>query len=215
MAIVVELWHVKKERNYGRLAKMHNFERKLRFRVGEKVVTEKYVSKETGLTAINVRVDTPIVYGYFCLGTEVSELDRVFVVVDEVFQIRSDDGLPHTLEHLIFLGSESYPYKGILDDIANRCLARGTNAWTDVDHTAYTLETAGSEGFISMLPIYLDHILFPQLTDYGFITEVGFESTACSVQRYSRQLGSSYQWRRLRCRGSLFRNAVSRKHLQF
>jgi len=138
------------------LAKMHNFERKLRFRVGEKVVTEKYVSKETGLTAINVRVDTPIVYGYFCLGTE----------------IRSDDGLPHTLEHLIFLGSESYPYKGILDDIANRCLARGTNAWTDVDHTAYTLETAGSEGFISMLPIYLDHILFPQLTDYGFITEV-------------------------------------------
>lgn len=88
-------------------------------------------------------------------------------------KIRSDDGLPHTLEHLIFLGSESYPYKGVLDDIANRCLARGTNAWTDVDHTAYTLETAGSEGFISMLPIYLDHILFPLLTDAGFLTEVG------------------------------------------
>ncbi|EME29242.1 Uncharacterized protein Gasu2_55250 [Galdieria sulphuraria] len=133
-----------------------NFEQKESLRVGEKVVIEKYVSKETGLTAVNVQVETPIVYGYFCLGTE----------------IRSDDGLPHTLEHLIFLGSESYPYKGVLDDIANRCLARGTNAWTDVDHTAYTLETAGSEGFISMLPIYLDHILFPLLTNAGFLTEV-------------------------------------------
>ena len=41
-----------------------------------------------------------------------------------------DDGLPHTLEHLIFLGSADYPYKGNLDIIANRCLANGTNAWT-------------------------------------------------------------------------------------
>lgn len=41
-----------------------------------------------------------------------------------------DDGLPHTLEHLIFLGSEEYPYKGILDVLANKCLASGTNAWT-------------------------------------------------------------------------------------
>lgn len=39
----------------------------------------------------------------------------------------SDDGLPHTLEHLIFLGSEEYPYKGVLDLLANRCLASGTS----------------------------------------------------------------------------------------
>lgn len=38
--------------------------------------------------------------------------------------------MPHTLEHLIFLGSEDYPYKGVLDLLANRCLASGTNAWT-------------------------------------------------------------------------------------
>lgn len=83
-----------------------------------------------------------------------------------------DDGLPHTLEHLIFLGSEKYPYKGVLDLLANRCLASGTNAWTDTDHTCYTMTTAGSEGFLELLPIYLDHILYPTLTDAGFITEV-------------------------------------------
>lgn len=26
-------------------------------------------------------------------------------------EAHDDDGLPHTLEHLIFLGSEEYPYK--------------------------------------------------------------------------------------------------------
>lgn len=44
-------------------------------------------------------------------------------------EAHDDDGLPHTLEHLIFLGSELYPYKGVLDLLANRCLASGTNAW--------------------------------------------------------------------------------------
>lgn len=98
----------------------------------------------------------PLVNGYFALATEAHD----------------DDGLPHTLEHLIFLGSEKYPYKGILDLVANRCLASGTNAWTDTDHTCYTMTTAGSGGFLSLLPVYLDHILYPTLTDSGFITEV-------------------------------------------
>lgn len=68
------------------------------------------------------------------------------------------------MEHLIFLGSEDYPYKGVLDIVANRCLASGTNAWTDIDHTCYVMDTAGSEGFLTLMPIYLDHILYPCLT---------------------------------------------------
>ena len=65
--------------------------------------------------------------GYFCLATEADD----------------HDGLPHTLEHLVFLGSEDYPYKEVLDLLANRCLADRTNAWTDTDHTCYTVYTAG------------------------------------------------------------------------
>ena len=83
-----------------------------------------------------------------------------------------DDGLPHTLEHAIFLGSELYPYKGILDKLANRSLADGTNAWTATDHTCYTLTTAGHEGALNLFPIYADHILYPCLTDSSFTTEV-------------------------------------------
>ncbi|RCI02438.1 hypothetical protein CU098_009467, partial [Rhizopus stolonifer] len=83
-----------------------------------------------------------------------------------------DFGCPHTLEHLVFLGSQQYPYKGVLDSLANRAIAQGTNAWTDVDHTCYTITTAGSEGFLKLLPIYVDHILYPTLTDTGYHTEV-------------------------------------------
>lgn len=93
----------------------------------------------------------------------------VYNIIDNNISINSateahdDDGLPHTLEHLIFLGSEDYPYKGVLDLLANRCLASGTNATTQVDFTYYTMTTAGSEGFLSLMPIYLDHILYPTL----------------------------------------------------
>ncbi|XP_055692741.1 uncharacterized protein C05D11.1-like [Lutzomyia longipalpis] len=121
-----------------------------------KIPVHKYRSEITGLTLILAEVEGPVVNGYFALATEAND----------------DDGLPHTLEHLIFLGSELYPYKGVLDLLANRCLASGTNAWTDTDHTCYTMTTAGSDGFLELLPIFLDHILYPTLSDAGFITEV-------------------------------------------
>uniref|UniRef100_A0A182NNB5 Uncharacterized protein n=1 Tax=Anopheles dirus TaxID=7168 RepID=A0A182NNB5_9DIPT len=132
------------------------FEHLITVKANEVIPVHKYRSKRTGLTVIVGEVEGPVVNGYFTLATEAHD----------------DDGLPHTLEHLIFLGSEKYPYKGILDLVANRCLASGTNAWTDRDHTCYTMTTAGSEGFLSLLPVYLDHILYPTLTDSGFVTEV-------------------------------------------
>ncbi|CAD6909796.1 unnamed protein product [Tilletia controversa] len=117
---------------------------------------EKWVSSKTGLTLYWVNFDSPLLNLYITLATE----------------IFNDSGVPHTLEHLIFLGSEKYPYKGVLDSLANRAFAQGTNAWTANDHTAYTLTTAGPDGFLRMLPIYLDHVFFPTLTDSGFVTEV-------------------------------------------
>ena len=52
-----------------------------------------------GLTVAVAKAETPVVNGYFCLPTEAHD----------------NDGLPHILEHLIFLGSDEYPYKEALD----------------------------------------------------------------------------------------------------
>jgi Zn-dependent M16 (insulinase) family peptidase len=57
-----------------------------------------YQSKSTGLTVAIGLTQSPLCKGYFSLSTEAHD----------------DDGLPHTLEHLIFMGSHRYPFKGLL-----------------------------------------------------------------------------------------------------
>lgn len=115
----------------------------------------EYESQRTGMRVVTVDQKGPIMSGYFVLATE----------------IHDDSGSPHTLEHLCFMGSRSYQYKGFLDKLASRAYS-DTNAWTATDHTAYTLESAGWDGFALILPVYLEHLISPTLTDEGCYTEV-------------------------------------------
>lgn len=77
---------------------------------------------------------------------------------------------------LIFLGSKNYPHRGTVDRFANRCFANGMHAYTDADGTCYTIATAGDQGFMKILPICVEHILFPSLTESAFLTEVRYGS---------------------------------------
>ncbi|RYP68087.1 hypothetical protein DL771_006829 [Monosporascus sp. 5C6A] len=114
-----------------------------------------YESERSGMQLVVTHRKGPKVNGYFTLATEIFD----------------DSGAPHTLEHLVFMGSKSYRYKGLLDKLASRAYG-GTNAWTATDHTAYTLETAGWQGFAQILPVYLEHIIVPTITDAACLTEV-------------------------------------------
>lgn len=115
----------------------------------------QYVSERSGMQVIVADRQGPKVNGYFTLATEILD----------------DSGAPHTLEHLVFMGSKNYRYKGLLDKISSRAYS-GTNAWTATDHTAYTLESAGWEGFAQILPVYLEHVIVPVITDEACTTEV-------------------------------------------
>ncbi|KKK20693.1 putative zinc metalloprotease, partial [Aspergillus rambellii] len=115
----------------------------------------QYESQRTGMRVVVIDQKGPKVTGYFVLATEILD----------------DSGAPHTLEHLCFMGSRNYRYKGFLDKLATRFYSN-TNAWTATDHTAYTLDTAGWEAFSRMLPVYLEHVIAPTLTDEGCYTEV-------------------------------------------
>ncbi|VBB28196.1 unnamed protein product [Acanthocheilonema viteae] len=125
-------------------------------------------------------------------------------LISFVTETLDNDGLPHTLEHLTFMGSKKYPYKGILDLIANRCMASGTNAFTAQDHTAYELITVGSHGFLKILPVYLDHLLSPTLTDAQFMTEVhhingkGEDAGVVysEMQEYESEMNNIVSWKR-------------------
>lgn len=67
----------------------------------------KYESQRTGMSAVVVDRMGPKVQGFFALATEIFD----------------DSGAPHTLEHLCFMGSKNYRYKGVLDRLATRCVA--------------------------------------------------------------------------------------------
>ncbi|KAM3164565.1 hypothetical protein ACU8KH_01480 [Lachancea thermotolerans] len=116
----------------------------------------KYVSPRTRLQLVHINNKaSPLVQGYFAVATECP----------------TDSGVPHTLEHLIFMGSKKFPYKGLLDTAGNLCMS-STNAWTATDQTVYTLTSAGWQGFKKLLPVYLDHVLHPTITDDACTTEV-------------------------------------------
>ncbi|KAK4057703.1 hypothetical protein OIO90_001351 [Microbotryomycetes sp. JL221] len=120
------------------------------------ITVAKWRSRETGLSVVWSNAPGPLISAWI-------------TVVTEIFD---DSGRPHTLEHLTFMGSQNYPYKGFLDKACNRCAADGTNAWTAVDNTTYTTATASEEGMLNLLPMFLDHIFQPTLTDAAFITEI-------------------------------------------
>ena len=56
--------------------------------------------------------------------------------------------------------------------MASRSFASTPNAYTAQDSTVYTISTAGGASFLRLLPVYVDHILYPRLTDSTFVTEV-------------------------------------------
>ncbi|KAI8710635.1 Mitochondrial presequence protease [Fusarium sp. LHS14.1] len=115
----------------------------------------QYVSERSGMQVVFADRKGPNINGYFTLATEIFD----------------DSGAPHTLEHLIFGGSKNYQYNGTLDKLSSRAYS-SNNAWTATDHTAYTLKTAGWQGFTQILPVYLEHIILPTITDESIMTEV-------------------------------------------
>ncbi|KAJ2662309.1 hypothetical protein IWW48_001884 [Coemansia sp. RSA 1200] len=84
----------------------------------------------------------------------------------------NNKGLPHTLEHLVLCGSKRYPIRGYMDTLASYNYSEGTNAWTNKDHTCYTLDATAEDAVANVLPPFLDHVLNPLLSDDHFVTEV-------------------------------------------
>jgi hypothetical protein len=157
----------------------------------------KYVSAQTGLTVTVADVVGPMLTAKMCLGVFVCVVCHSMLTATETI---TNDGLPHTLEHLVFMGSQKYSVKGLLDLAANRCLASGTNAYTEQDHTCYELKTAGAAGFTRMLPVFLDHIFRPLLT----VSVRDVCNIACATGSKLCYRSASCHWRRRRCRCRLF-----------
>ncbi|GAA5991721.1 hypothetical protein JCM5350_000584 [Sporobolomyces pararoseus] len=123
---------------------------------GTQIHVAKWKSVNSGLSVI--WADTPDLISSFAT-----------TVVTEIFD---SSGVPHTKEHLTFTSSKHYPYSNVLDAIAGRLMTAGVNAATSTDNTTYTVESASEEGMLEIIPVYLDHILFPLMDENIFKTEI-------------------------------------------
>ncbi|CAF1106502.1 unnamed protein product [Adineta steineri] len=117
---------------------------------------EKYQSKKTGMKLYHINVPLPSIKLEICVQTKPYD----------------DTGCPHTLEHLIFMGSRKYPQQGYLDYISAQHYSLGTNATTYRDMTTYELTTVNHQSLATLLPVYLDHVFNPLLTHDCYLTEV-------------------------------------------
>lgn len=110
---------------------MHNFKLINSVKVNDEIPVKKYVSSETGIQVYVAQVHSPLTNAYLALGKiflfSILQFHPTDICLYLATEADSDDGIPHTLEHLVFLGSEDYPFKGVLDLLANRCLANGTS----------------------------------------------------------------------------------------
>ena len=116
-----------------------------------------YVDGVTGMRVAVLRVAGPLCSASVVVPTEPACGDA--------------RGLPHCLEHLVFLGTATEP-RGFLDTFAERCLTPGTNAITAEDRTEYTVTGAGAAGVCRVLPHLLAHVFAPALSPEGLLTEV-------------------------------------------
>lgn len=103
------------------------------------------------------------------------------------------------LDNHYFLFSKHYPYVNILDKLAARCLAPIAGANTYKDKTCYNIKTVGPDGFLNILPIFLDHIFNPVMKQEDFITEIhhidgqGLDSGVMYNEMVVRET-KSYEW---------------------
>lgn len=111
---------------------------------------------ESGLKVLFINVPQTQYQFYCCIPT----------------QDKCHDGKPHALEHLIFNGSKLYPCNDYLNQTIQRFVNNGINAWTATDHTCYTAETIQQIGLQTIIPVFLNHIFYPTLTNEHFITEI-------------------------------------------
>ncbi|UJR26968.1 hypothetical protein I4U23_008275 [Adineta vaga] len=117
---------------------------------------DKYQSNKTGMKLYHINLPLPLIKLEICVQTKPYD----------------DTGCAHTLEHLIFMGSRQYPQQGYLDYISAQYYSLGTNATTYRDMTTYELTTVNHQSLSTLLPIYLDHIFNPLLTNDCYLTEV-------------------------------------------
>ncbi|KAI1702420.1 protein HypA [Ditylenchus destructor] len=87
---------------------------------------------------------------------------------------KNDDGVPHACEHAVLISCKKFAgTRQLLDRITSLNFgASSSNAATYQEYTDYECMNMSEEGFLRYLELLLHHILDPELSESGFLTDV-------------------------------------------
>lgn len=127
---------------------MTEFKQTTSLLIADKYQMVRYQSDCTGLTVIMIQTEASVIQCSIMIVTEPED----------------DNGCAHALEHLIINGSQKHPYRGVLNK-----LDENASVWTNIDHTVFKFSVTN---VLTALPVFLDHVMFPLLSDEDYILDV-------------------------------------------
>lgn len=80
-------------------------------------------------------------------------------------------GVPHIMEHSVLCGSRKYPVKEPFVELMKGSLNTFLNAMTFADKTCYPVASQNKQDFYNLVDVYLDAVLYPNLTRHTFEQE--------------------------------------------
>lgn len=76
---------------------------------------------------------------------------------------KDSTGVPHILEHSVLCGSDKYPVKDSMKEIATGSLNTFMNAFTYPDRTLYPVSSMNDKDFDNLVSVYLDAVFCPRV----------------------------------------------------
>ncbi len=88
--------------------------------------------------------------------------NKAFMVGFKTPQYEST-GVPHILEHSVLCGSNKFPVKDAMTEVAKGSLNTFLNAYTYPDRTIYPVASCNDKDFKNLMDVYLDAVFFPRV----------------------------------------------------
>ncbi|HWQ04257.1 MAG TPA: insulinase family protein [Longilinea sp.] len=104
------------------------------------------------------------------LSLENEDENKVFGITFRTPPVDST-GVAHIMEHSVLCGSRKYPVKEPFVELMKGSLNTFLNAFTFPDKTCYPVASQNVQDFYNLIDVYLDAVLYPNLTRHTFEQE--------------------------------------------
>jgi Zn-dependent M16 (insulinase) family peptidase len=133
---------------------------------GFKLLSEEHIEEINSMARLYRHLRT----GARLLSLENDDENKVFGINFRTPPVDST-GVAHIMEHSVLCGSRKYPVKEPFVELIKGSLNTFLNAFTFPDKTCYPVASQNVQDFYNLIDVYLDAVLYPNLTRHTFEQE--------------------------------------------